>query len=59
MQHNKKFDNQDVKMYCATNQFPELKFLGTHNKPHGVHGLGKHYHIRFDTKLGHGICAIR
>ena len=45
-------------MYCATNQFPGLQFLGTHNKPHGVRGLGKHYHIHFDTKLGHGTCEI-
>ena len=59
MQHNKYVKNQDVKMYSATKYFPELDFLGTHNKPHGVRGLCKHYHIRFYTKLGHVTCAIR
>ena len=46
-------------MYCATNQFHDLNFIGIHNKPHGVRGLGKNYHMRFDTKLGHGTYAIR
>ena len=46
-------------MYCATNHFLELNFLVPHNKPHGVHGLGKHHHMRFDTTLGHGTCEIR
>ena len=46
-------------MYCATKQFPELKFLGPQNKPNGVHGLGKNHHMRFDPKLGHGTYAIR
>ena len=53
MQHNKYVEHQDVNIYCATNQFPELKFLGPQKKPHGVSGLGKNYNIRFDTKLGH------
>ena len=56
MQHNKYVGHQDVKMYCATNQFPELKLLGPNNKPHGVRGLGKHYHMCFDTKIGHDTC---
>ena len=59
MQLNKDVDNQDMKMYCATNQFPEFQFLGPQNKPHGVYGLGKHYHVCFYTKLGHGTCEIR
>ena len=46
-------------MYCATNQFPELQFLGPCNKPNGVHVLGKHYHIRFYPKLGHITCSMR
>ena len=29
------------------------------SKPHGKRGFGKDCHVRFDTKLGHGICAIR
>ena len=56
-------DNADVvhkyvKMYCDTNQLPELPFCGSHPKPHGARGLIKHYHLRFDPKLGHGICEI-
>ena len=58
VQHNKYVDHQDVKVYCATNQFPEMQFLGTRNKPHGVCRLGKHYHMRFDPKLGHVRCSI-
>ena len=46
-------------MYCATNQLPGLNVLGTHNKPHGVRAIGKHYHIRFYSKLGHGKYEIR
>ena len=26
-QHNKDVDHQDMNIYCATNQFPELYFL--------------------------------
>ena len=45
-------------MYCDTNQFPTLSFYVPYPKPHGSRILIKHYHLRFDTKLGHGICAI-
>ena len=58
VQHNKYVEHQLVKIYCATNQFLEFQFLGTHNKPHGVHGLVNNYHIHFDLKIGHGTCAI-
>ena len=47
-----------VKMFCNTDQFPSLPFCGPHTKPHDVRGLSKHYNMRFDTKLGHGIFAI-
>ena len=40
------------------NQFVELLFCGTHLKPHGTRGLSKHYNLRFDPKLGNGICVI-
>ena len=50
---------QDVKMYCATNQLPGLNVLGTHNKPHGVRGIGKHSYMYFDPKLVHCTYAIR
>ena len=57
-------DNADVAhkyadMYCDTNQLLELPLCCPHRKPHGARGLSKHYHLRFDPKLGHGICAIR
>ena len=61
MQHDKYVKHQEVKVYCAKKQFPELNFVGTHNKPYGVYGLGKNYHMHFYTKLGHGryeICRI-
>ena len=56
-------DNADVahkylKMYCDTNQFPELPFFGSHPKPYEAKGLNKHYHLSFHLDLGHGICAI-
>ena len=59
VKQNKYFDNQDMKMYCATNQFPELNFLGPHNKPNSVCGLGNNIHMSFDPKLGHVTYAIR
>ena len=53
MQHNKDVEHHDVKMYCAKNQFPELNFLGPHNKSHGVRGLVKHYNMRVYPQLDH------
>ena len=47
--------HQDVRMYCNTNQFPELSFCGPYSKPHGARGLSNNYHLRFDPKLGNGI----
>ena len=58
VQDNSDVAHKDVKMYCDTNQFPALPFCGSYPKTHGARGLVKHYHIRFDTNLGHGICAI-
>ena len=46
-------------MYCTKNQFPPSSFCGPHKKTHGERGLGKHYNMRFVTKLGHVPCAIR
>ena len=57
-QDNADVSHKDVKMYCDTNQFPALKFGVPHPNNHGARGLSKHYHLRFDTKLGHVICAI-
>ena len=56
-------DNADVahkyvKIYCDKKQFPTLPFCGSHPKPCGARGLGKYHHLRFDTDIGHGICAI-
>ena len=57
-QNNADVEIKDVKMYCNTNQFPELSFCGPHSKPHGARGLSKHYHLRFDTKLWMEVCEI-
>ena len=59
IQDNADVELKDVKMCCNTNQFPTLPFCGPHSKPHGARGLGKHYHLRFDPKLGMGKCEIR
>ena len=58
VQDNAAIELKYVKMYCNTNQFPELLFSGWHSKPHGAIGLSKNYHLRFDPKLGMGVCAI-
>ena len=59
VQDNADVSHKDTKMYCKTNQCPALKFCGPHSKPHRERGLSKHYNLRFDPKLGHGIFAIR
>ena len=59
VQDNTDVAHKDVEIYCDTNQFPALSFCGPHPKLCGARGLSKHYHLRFDPKLGHGICAIR
>ena len=59
VQDNAAVELKDVKIYCNKNQFPELPFCGSHSKPHGARGLSKHYYLRFDPKLGMGVCAIR
>ena len=58
VQDNYEAAHKDVKIYCNTNQFPELPFCGPHYKPHGARGLSKHYHFCFDPKLGNSICEI-
>ena len=58
VQDNYSVAHKDMKLYCNTNQFPALTFCGPHSKPHGVRGLSKHYHLRFDPKLGNGFCVI-
>ena len=58
VQDNAAVELKDAKIYCNTNQFPELSFYGTHSKPHGARGLSKHYHLRFDPEIGNGVCEI-
>ena len=58
VQENTLVELKDVKMHCNINQFPALTFCGPHSKPHGARGMGKHYHFRFDQKLGMGLCAV-
>ena len=59
VQDNADVSHKNVKIYCDTNHLPELPCCGPHTKPHGARGLSNHYHLSFDTKLGHGIFEIR
>ena len=45
-------------MFCNKNQFPSLPLCGPYTKQYGIIGLSNHYHMQFDAKLGHVICAI-
>ena len=54
VQDNADLKHKYVKMYCNTNQFPELSFCVPHSKPHGARGVGKDYHLLFDPKLDMG-----
>ena len=56
--YNDDVAHEDMKMYWKKNQFPAVPFCGPHSKPHGARGLSKHYYLRFDPKLGKGVCAI-
>ena len=47
-----------MKNYFNTNQFRSLPVFGPHPKSHGARGVSKHYHLRFDPKIGNGICEI-
>ena len=58
VQDNADISHKDVKFYYNTNQLPALPFCVPHYKPHGARGLSKHYHLRFDQKLGNVVCAI-
>ena len=58
VQENTDVAHKDVKIYCDTNQLPVIPFFGPHPKPRGARGLSKYYHLCFDQKLGHVICAI-
>ena len=55
---NADVSHKEVKIYCDTNQLPELSFFGPHPNPHCARGLSKHYNLRFDKRLGHGTRAI-
>ena len=59
IQNNDAVSHKDVKMYCNTNQLPELTFCGQHSKSLGERVLIMHYHLRFYSKLGNGVCEIR
>ena len=41
VQDNADVAQNDLKMYCDTNQFPALPFCGPHQNPHGARGLIK------------------
>ena len=50
--------HKSVKKIVVKTSFRPFIFYVQHIKPHGVRGLSKNYHMRFDPKLVHGICAI-
>ena len=58
VQDNADVSHKYVKMYCNTNKLIALSFCGPHYKPHGARGLSKHNHLRFDPKIGNGVCEI-
>ena len=58
VQDNAVVELKHVIIYCNTNKFPALPFYIPHYKLHGARVLGKHYHLRFDPKLGNGVCEI-
>ena len=58
VQDNADVAHKVVKIHCNTNQFPELPFFVPHSKHHGANGASNNYHLRFDPKLGYGVCAI-
>ena len=55
-------DNADIAQkyvnFFYNNQFPALPFCGPYPKPRGARELSKHYRLRLDKKLFHGICEI-
>ena len=58
VQDNADVVHQYLRMYFNTNKFPALPFCGPHYKLNGTRELSKHYHLRFDTKLGNDVCEI-
>ena len=46
-------------MYCNTNRFTVFTFCGPNSKHHGARGMSKHYHLRFDPKIGNNVYTIR
>ena len=52
VQYNAAVELKDLKMYCNINQLAELPSCGPYSKPHGARGVSKHFHLRFDPKLG-------
>ena len=38
VQNNAAVELKDLKIYCNTNQFPELPFCVPHSRPHGERG---------------------
>ena len=43
VQYNADVAHKYVKMYCDTNQLPELTFCGPHPNPHVARGLSNNY----------------
>ena len=45
-------------MKCIVIHKEVKRIVIRHRNPHGARGLSKHYHLCFDTKILHFICAI-
>ena len=51
--------HKDIKIFFNQNQFPSFQYCGPNTQQHGIRGFSNHYHMQFDSKLGHVICDIR
>ena len=47
-----------VKIFCKKNLGPNIDFKGRHPPPYGAQVTLRHYHCRFDPKLGKDMCSI-
>ena len=53
VQEDADVSHKDVNTFLNKNQVISLPFFGPHTKPYGVRWFCKHYHMRFDPKLGY------
>ena len=58
VQNNEILITRVLKCIVIQISFLDFSICAPHNKLHVERGLGKYYHMSFDTKLGHGTRAI-